>query len=408
MNDILLAFVTGLTTGGLSCLAVQGGLLAGSIAHEVEQNVAAAPAGVATTSPTRKAKSRQAVSSAVAVPAPMPVPPAAQQKRAARPIMLFLAAKVAAYTVLGFLLGMLGSVFQLTPTMRVVLQVAIGVFMVGNALRMLNVHPIFRYFALEPPRFITRYIRRKSKGDVGNATPLFLGALTVLIPCGVTQAMMAVAMASGSAVVGATTMFAFTLGTTPVFFALAYLATRLGQRLEKNFMRATAVVVLVLGLISIDSALTLAGFPYSFTNMRMALAARNAPQPVAAEQRTLHADPLAAAATPASAGTGEAAGQGLSGVFGVDAPGTVVINVRSDGYSPQVARAKANQAFKLAMVTDQTYSCARALVIPSLNIQKVLPESGTVMIDIPPQAAGSKLFYSCSMGMYSGVIEFEG
>ena len=220
--------------------------------------------------------------------------------RAAKPIVLFLAAKVVAYTALGFLLGLLGSVFQLTPTMRVALQVGIGIFMVGNALRMLNVHPIFRYFALEPPRFVTRYIRRKSKGEASNATPLFLGALTVLIPCGVTQAMMAVAMASGSAVVGATTMFAFTLGTTPVFFALAYLATRLGQRLEKSFMRVVAVVVLVLGLISIDSALTLAGFPYSVTNLRMALARtqRSAPR-LQPQSARCHADPLAAArATP--------------------------------------------------------------------------------------------------------------
>jgi hypothetical protein len=30
---IMVAFVTGLTTGGLSCLAVQGGLLASSLAH---------------------------------------------------------------------------------------------------------------------------------------------------------------------------------------------------------------------------------------------------------------------------------------------------------------------------------------------------------------------------------------
>ncbi len=85
-----------------------------------------------------------------------------------------------------------------------------------------------------------------------------------------------------------------------------------------------------------------------------------------------------------------------------------MISVKSDGYYPQVARAKADEPLKLSMVTDQTYSCARALVIPSLNVQKVLPESGTVTFDIPPQPAGSKLFYSCSMGMYSGVIEFEG
>jgi len=47
-------------------------------------------------------------------------------------------------------------------------------------------------------------------------------------------------------------------------------------------------------------------------------------------------------------------------------------------------------------------------VIRSLKIEKMLPETGTVMIDLPPQRPGSKLFYSCSMGMYSGVIVFDG
>lgn len=426
MNDILLAFVTGLTTGGLSCLAVQGGLLAGSIAHEVEQTVAAAPVVVPTTpgkGAAAKGKAQrkdqanppdQALPSVASHLRPIPASPA--KPRAARPIALFLAAKVVAYTLLGFLLGLLGSVLQLTTTMRVVLQVGIGVFMVGTALRMFNVHPIFRYFAIEPPRFITRYIRRTAKGQANNVTPLFLGALTVLIPCGVTQAMMAVAMASGSPAVGATTMFAFTLGTTPVFFALAYLATRLGQRLEKNFVRFVGALVLILGLISIDSGLTIGGFPYSFTNLRMTLAAataaRQAPAPVAAEvapaadARPLHADPFATATLVAPAGTNNS--HSVTGVFAPQAgPGTVVINVKSDGYSPQVARAKANTALKLAMVTNETYSCARALVIPALNVQKLLPETGTVMIDIPPQPAGSKLFYACSMGMYSGVIVFE-
>src|SRR5687768_17668407 len=36
--QILIAFITGLTTGGLSCLAVQGGLLASSLAHQLEQD----------------------------------------------------------------------------------------------------------------------------------------------------------------------------------------------------------------------------------------------------------------------------------------------------------------------------------------------------------------------------------
>ncbi len=41
MNQYLIAFITGLTTGGLSCLAVQGGLLASSLAHQIEQDMLA-------------------------------------------------------------------------------------------------------------------------------------------------------------------------------------------------------------------------------------------------------------------------------------------------------------------------------------------------------------------------------
>jgi len=39
MNQYLVAFITGLTTGGLSCLAVQGGLLASSLERQMEQDL---------------------------------------------------------------------------------------------------------------------------------------------------------------------------------------------------------------------------------------------------------------------------------------------------------------------------------------------------------------------------------
>src|ERR1044071_7759633 len=38
ISQLAVAFITGLTTGGLSCLAVQGGLLASSLAHQIEQD----------------------------------------------------------------------------------------------------------------------------------------------------------------------------------------------------------------------------------------------------------------------------------------------------------------------------------------------------------------------------------
>jgi sulfite exporter TauE/SafE len=367
--EIWIAFITGLTTGGLSCLAVQGGLLASSVAHEVEWSVQ-----------QRQPKRGR--------PAPA---------RASRPILLFLGAKLVAYTLLGFLLGWLGSVLQFTPQMRAVLQFAIGVFMIGTALRMFNVHPIFRYFVIEPPSIVTRYIRRTAKDGANIVTPLFLGVLTVLIPCGVTQAMMVVAVGSGSPLLGATIMAAFILGTSPVFFIVAYLATRLGAKLEANFMRFVAVVVLILGFVALDTGLNLMGSPYSVSNLARSFAA---PTPA---QKTIHVSlPSAATVKPAPPNSDKPDAKPA-----VTAEGQLTINVVNSGYEPAVLQAKANQPLQLTLVTNNTQSCARAFVIPSLNIQKILALTGVEKIDIPPQPAGSVLYFSCSMGMYTGRIEFN-
>ena len=356
MNEILIAFVTGVTTGGLSCLAVQGGLLATSLAQQLENDLGSA----AIASPKVKGKAK---------PAPRP--------NTALPIALFLLAKLVAYTLLGFLLGALGSFLTFNPVTRAILFIAIGVFMIGNALRLLNVHPIFRYFNLEPPKFVTRYIRRKAKNGTDFFTPLFLGALTVFIPCGVTQAMMAASLASGSAIAGATLMFAFTLGSGVLFFIVAYLATQIGVRMEKYFMRFVAVVLLVLGVISINNGLNLLGSPLSLTRLTNGL--------IPAAQNTL----------------GEASPPT------VELSDALVLDVKNNGYFPQTLTAPAGQPVTLALVTDQTYSCSRDFVIPALDYYKLLPDTGTVVVDIPAQPAGSILRFTCSMGMYTGQIVFH-
>lgn len=353
MSQLLVAFVTGITTGGLSCLAVQGGLLASSLAHQIEQDyVANIPQG-------KKARQKA-----------MPT----QRTNSALPIFLFLVSKLVAYTLLGALLGWLGSYLTLSPISRALLLVAIGIFMVGNALRMFNVHPIFRYFSIEPPKFITRYIRRTAKGT-DTATPLFLGFLTVFIPCGVTQAMMATALGTGSIAMGAALMFAFTLGTSPVFFIVAYLTTELGARLEKFFMRFVAIVVLILGLVTIENGLNLMGSPLSLQNM------------------TRNLFPASSVST--------------AGSDSLSADGAITLNVQNSGYFPAALKAPANTDLTLNLVTDKTYSCARDFVIPKLNFYQLLPDTGTVQVNIPAQKAGSTLFFTCSMGMYTGQIIFE-
>ncbi|MBP7690669.1 MAG: sulfite exporter TauE/SafE family protein [Anaerolineales bacterium] len=367
MDAIWLAFITGLTTGGLSCLAVQGGLLAGSLGQQLEKDLGrAAP-------PTRLSQ-RLRARAGIVDPRAAPAAP-----RAAVPIALFLLAKLVLYTLLGGVLGWLGSFVTLDPLARAGLMMVIGVFLIGNGLRMFNVHPLFRYFNFEPPKFITRYIRRTAKGDPAWFTPLFLGALTVLIPCGVTQAMLATALGTGSAAQGAALMFAFTLGTSPVFFAVAYLTTKLGARLEKYFLRFVAIVLLVLGAYTLDSGLNLAGAPLSLSGLL---------------------NPAEAASAAAPAAPAAEAGQAA-------ASGAVLLNATNGGYTPRLLRVKAGQAFTLTLITDNTQSCARAFEIPALRVSQLLPATGQTPIAIPAQPAGTVLRFTCSMGMYTGQIVFE-
>jgi len=363
-GSIWIAFVTGLTAGGLSCMAVQGGLVTSSLAGQIENDIA-------------KQKSHKPVKQNNK-----------KNIRMAKPIVLFLAAKLIAYTLLGVALGSIGSVLAITPTIRGILQIAIAIFMLGNVLRLFNVHPIFRYFSFEPPAGIRRLIRQKAKNQENMFTPIIMGFLTLLIPCGVTQSMMALAISSGNALTGGLLMFAFTLGASPVFFILTYLATKLGSLTEKYFTRLVALALLVFGLISFDTGLNLVGFPYTISRFT---------QQAFGQQTTVQAN--------AEDLTNQS--QNLSPAIPENTANDVYIQVEDQGYFPYKSIARADQPVKIHFITDNVYSCSRAVVIPALDVSKILSATGEEIIEIPAQKPGTELYYACSMGMYNGMIVFE-
>ena len=411
MNPFLVAFITGITTGGLSCLAVQGGLLASSLAHQIERDLLSQ----AERSPIKTGKKFR--------------------PHVALPIILFLGAKMAAYTLLGSFLGVLGTALTLTPRMRAALLIVIGIFMIGNALRMFNIHPIFRFFALEPPKFVTRAIRRRAKKGADLVTPLMLGAMTVLIPCGVTQAMMAVAIATGDPFQGAGLMLAFTLGTSPVFFALAYLTTQIGARLEKLFTRFVAAIILVLGIVTYISGLRLTGLPLSLSMkdilpswMQTSILSQQVDQlipipsstaPDSMVYPTVEAvitpleeevipslPPDAEVASPTTEVATSPAGEAIAPPS--EEPITILtLAAQNNGYFPSTLFAPAGAPTQLDVVTENTRSCAIAFVIPMLDYETLLPETGTTTIEIPPQPPGTVIAFTCSMGMYTGEIVYK-
>ena len=328
-------------------MAVQGGLLASSLASQIEQDLAySGKDSKGTIKP-----------------------------RIALPITLFLSSKLIVYTLLGALLGGLGQVLQITPTAQAILQFMIAIFMIGNALRMLNVHPIFRYFSFEPPSKVTRFIRSRSKSEGSWFSPLFLGALTVLIPCGVTQTMMAAAIATGDPLSGAALLFAFTLGTSPVFFTLSYFATKLGAMMEKYFIRIVAASLIILGILAFDTGLNLLGSPFSLT--RLASGIRSGQVQEFSDLQTT---------------TGDA---------------SLMLNVVDKGYRPRKLHAPAGVPVTLTLITEDVYSCSRAFLIPAIDYGVILFATGEEKVEIPPQEPGTVLPFTCSMGMYTGEIVFD-
>ncbi len=76
------------------------------------------------------------------------------------------------------------------------------------------------------------------------------------------------------------------------------------------------------------------------------------------------------------------------------------------GYQPRKSIAKAGMPTTIRFKTNGTFDCSSSVRIPSLNISKYLPQTGTTDIDIGTQVVG--LFRgSCGMGMYPFEIDFQ-
>ncbi|MBI3379952.1 sulfite exporter TauE/SafE family protein [Candidatus Gottesmanbacteria bacterium] len=339
-------FFTGLFTGGLTCLAVQGGLLAATLAQREEQRLE---------SETKKTGN-------------------------ALPILFFLGAKLIAYTILGFLLGGLGSVFQLSLTASIIMQFAVIIFMFGTAGNLLNLHPIFRYFVIQPPRFLTRLVRDQSKSNDFFA-PALLGAFTVFIPCGTTQAMMALAIASGKPILGALILFIFILGTSPIFFILGYFTTKLGDAMHQRFVRIAAYAIILIALFNLDGALALSGSPFTFKGTFT----------------DVYCTISWCDNSIAYAASGQAAGATTQ---------EATINIESSGYNPAQLAIKAGSQVTLKLVNTGGGGCTSAFTIPSLGIRKIVPigSSDTVTFTAPNEPGG-ELAFMCSMGMFRGKLK---
>lgn len=342
-------FTTGLFAGGLTCMAVQGGLLTSVIANREAQIISEKKFG----------------------------------KYLFLPVFSFLISKLTAYTVLGGFLGWVGNTLQPTIPVQAGLQALVGIYMLGIALNMLGVHPIFRYFIIQPPKFLTGYLRKITRKTHSNSAhddifaPAFLGAFTIFIPCGVTQAMMALAIGTANPLLGALVMFIFTLGTSPLFALLGFATMKLGDILRKGFNRIAASVIIVLAVFTLNNAAALTGTGWTLQNALNSFVCVFA----------YCADDLSGTRTGSSPVTEQ----------------TITFN--ETGYSPSKFAVQKGSVVTLHLDNKNAGGCVQAFTIPSLNIQKIVPMSTKETITFKAPDKPGQISFMCSMGMYAGVIE---
>ena len=175
------------------------------------------------------------------------------------PGLLYNLGRVISYTAVGFLVGAAGSVFSFSNTVQGVIKLAAGVFMIILGLNMLDIFPWLRRLNLSMPG-----VSGCQSGRSTAKSPLIVGLLNGLMPCGPLQAMQLYALSTGSPVKGALSMFVFALGTLPLMLGLGALSAVLAKRHLHKMMTAGAVLVVVLGLSMLSQGFSLAGVAVPF------------------------------------------------------------------------------------------------------------------------------------------------
>jgi len=89
----------------------------------------------------------------------------------------------------------------------------------------------------------------------------------------------------------------------------------------------------------------------------------------------------------------------------VDGKQIITINAKG-GYQPRKSIAKAGMPTIIRFDTNGTFDCSSSVRIPSMNISKVLPQTGSTDIDVGSQQVAT-LQGTCGMGMYPFEVEFQ-
>lgn len=277
------------------------------------------------------------------------------------PSLLYNTGRVVSYTIIGGIVGALGSVFSISNAGSAFITILAGAFMIIMGLNMLNIFPWLRKLNPHMPKvFASKIYNAKT-----NKGPFIVGLLNGLMPCGPLQAMQLYALGTGSFIAGALSMFMFSLGTVPLLFAFGALGSLLSSKFAKKMVKCSAALVMVLGIVMLGRGMAFAGITFpSFASL---------------------------------AGNDAAS---ISTIVGEEQQVTTTLD--GGRYSSIAVQAGIPVKWTINVAEGDLNGCNRAMIIPEYDIEKELVVGENVITFTPTETG--QFGYSCWMGMINSGI----
>lgn len=331
-GGLAVALLLGLAAGVSTCMALVGGLLLGlSAAFQAARPTTGAAAAM-------------------------------------RPSLVFVAGRIAGYTVFGAALGAVGASVAMPPQLTAVLMIAVAAVMLLLGTRLTGISPRLAGWSPTLPMGLGRRLGlaggEGTGGAYSDARTAVLGAASFFLPCGFTQAIQIFALSTGSPLYGAALLGTFAVGTAPGLLTLAGLPLVVPARAKPTLVRLVGVVVIGFGLLNGSAGIRLSGI-----------------------------------SLPSLAGTARAADANVLGADGIE---RITTYQDADGYSPSNVTVYAGYPVEWTVVSKTTNTCAALIYAPSVKVSAQL-EKGPNTFRLPPLQPGV-LHYSCAMGMYGAQI----
>lgn len=288
------------------------------------------------------------------------------EKNKFKPGLMYNLGRLISYTILGGIVGGIGEVFTLSFGAQGLIAIIAGIFMVIMGLNLYG-FKAFRKFSVKLP-WNGCNSQKKSRN------PLIVGLLNGFMPCGPLQTMQLYALASGSVIAGATSMFFFALGTIPLMLGFGVIANLLSQKNSNRLVKYSGAIIIVLGIIMATRGLSLMGINAMPNSLSLGGSNNSAISEKASSNK-------------ATISNGKQ---------------TIKISATNQGYTPSTVYIQKGVPTEFIIDGESINFCNNKIVIPSMNIQKSL-SSGENIIEFTPD--DKDINYSCWMGMLRGTIK---